>query len=308
LFEEAGFKVFRYGFEYLLPELAGEKSLQGTVVQFIKQQPDFVVLNKENEAFFIEVKFESNCVLEKDAFTYPGCYIVLLTKEGVLAQSTKYVQHKGWKFDCLNGFHPFKKISSELLKKYSETANKELDDKLWTALEYREFVKKKTGKNSIFNPGNAIEEVKPAPRVRFVIVPKTEEELLEIASGVNKPKKRIRLHSSRPQNSHRSRNHKRKSFGGRKGSKPANRAGKNSSFKSKQFNSNKDKSNFKGNKDNRKSDNKSNFNSKKDAVKTGNRTSAKKKFGKGSFKPRSPFKKKRFKSKPGSPHHSQSTH
>jgi len=309
LFEEAGFKVFRYSFEHLLPELAGEKSLRGPVAQFIKQQPDFVVLNKENEAFFIKVKFESNCVLEKDAFNYPDCYIVLLTKEGVLAQSTKYVQHKGWKFDCLNKFHPFKEISSELLKKYSGTANKKFDDKLWTALEYQEFVKKKTGKKPSSSPSNAIEEIKPSPTVKFVIVEKTEEEKLEIARGIVKPGKKIRRpHRDRSKSSHWSRSHKRKSFGGdRKGSKPSNSTGRNSSFKSKQFNSNKDNSKFKGNKGNSKSDNKRNFNKNKDAGKTGNNTSTKNKFGKSGFKPRSQFKKKRFNSKPNSPHHSQPT-
>ena len=294
LFKEAGFKVFRYGFEHLLPELASEKLLQGNVAGFIKQQPDFVVVNKENTAFFVEVKFESNCVLEKDAFNYPDCFVVLLTKEGVLAQNAKYVKHKGWKFDGLNEFHPFGEISKKLLEKYTEIAKKKLGEEIWTELDYFNFVKKKIGKPvRQVSDLTAISQDKPKPTVKFVVREKTEEEKLEIAKGIVKPEKKIRRpDKNRPQNNRWSRSHKRKSFGDKKDYRPVNRSfGKNNSTVKTKTSGDKNNNNYNSNKIN---SGKINFNR--------NKINNKNKFSKGNFRPRRPpFQKKRFNTKPQPP-------
>ncbi|MFC1742293.1 hypothetical protein ACFL3V_07195, partial [Nanoarchaeota archaeon] len=61
LFKEAGFKVIKYGYEHTVKELADRYNLiKGPAAQYIRHQPDFIVVNKKNEAFFIEVKHRSN--------------------------------------------------------------------------------------------------------------------------------------------------------------------------------------------------------------------------------------------------------
>jgi len=171
LFKEAGFKVYRYGYEHLLPELADrENLLQGRAAQFIRHQPDLVVVNKRNEAFFVEVKFRSNYILAKDIFNYPEGYVVLLTKGWVLAQSTRYIHQKGWNFASLNKMPPFRGISSELLGKYSKIIKRKLGDETWTGQKFENFFEKITGKkfvqpawptNALINPDRPKAKRKP---------------------------------------------------------------------------------------------------------------------------------------------------
>ena len=59
LFIRNGFSVFRYGMENTIPGIMELlKGVDGEVTKMIKRMPDFVV-QKENEAYFIEVKYRA---------------------------------------------------------------------------------------------------------------------------------------------------------------------------------------------------------------------------------------------------------
>ena len=60
MFKEAGFKVINQGYEYTVPALVDRYNpIQGKATEYIRHQPDFIVVNKRNEAFFVEVKFRT---------------------------------------------------------------------------------------------------------------------------------------------------------------------------------------------------------------------------------------------------------
>src|SRR3989344_3250845 len=84
MFEDLGFEVIPYGYEHTCPTLAKKDSLiKGNVKDIIRKSPDFIVVDKNKEANFIEVKFSADGVFEKDK-DYPyqqSCYIILLTKK-----------------------------------------------------------------------------------------------------------------------------------------------------------------------------------------------------------------------------------
>jgi hypothetical protein len=130
MFKEAGFKVIKYGYEYTVPQLANRNNLiKGKAAAFIRHQPDFIVVNKKNEAFFIEVKFRSKEIKpDKDIFNYPNCYVVLLTKSYILAQSTKYLFKKKIEFQPITKMPPFKNIPWEVLEKYIVATRRHLGD------------------------------------------------------------------------------------------------------------------------------------------------------------------------------------
>ncbi len=130
MFKEAGFKVVKYGYEYTVSELADRNNLiKGRAAEYIRHQPDFIIVNKENEAFFIEVKFRSTKIVpEKDIFPYPNCYVVLLSKSFILAQSTKYLFQYGARFQPITKLPPFKDIPYTIIKKYVDRVRRDLGD------------------------------------------------------------------------------------------------------------------------------------------------------------------------------------
>ncbi len=130
LFEEAGYEVIRYGYEYTVPRLARRKiKIIGEAADYIRHQPDFVVINKKNEAFFVEVKFRSSGVIKKEhMFYYPSCYVVFLTPTLILGQSLEKVYKYGDKFEMLNTLEPFKYIPSKLISKYVNKTRRMLGD------------------------------------------------------------------------------------------------------------------------------------------------------------------------------------
>jgi len=150
MFEEAGFKVYKYGYEHLLPELADKNNLlKGMAGQYIRHQPDFVIVNKRNEPAFIEVKFRSDYILQKDVFNYPECYVILLTKYTVLAQKAEYIYEKGWDFCSLNKFHYFESINEKLLEEYSKLVRRKLGDETWLGQTFENFFEKVTRKKFV---------------------------------------------------------------------------------------------------------------------------------------------------------------
>jgi hypothetical protein len=149
LFKEAGFKVVKYGYEHTVPDLADRNNLiKGRAADYIRHQPDFIVVNKRNEAFFVEVKHRSKVIMpEKDIFPYPNCYVVLLTKGAILAQSTDFLFRKGATFGLLKDMPPFTGISYELIEKYVMKLRRQLGDDTFVEQFMGKIVKKITNLN-----------------------------------------------------------------------------------------------------------------------------------------------------------------
>lgn len=150
LFREAGFEVINYGYEHTVPELLPERQdgvIKGKAAEYIRHQPDFVVVDKDNNAFFVEVKFRASEINpKKEIFPYPNCYVVLLTKDYILAQSTTNIfKSKGkLRFRYLNSFRPFKKISNQLIYKYTLKTRRALGEETWHGQQIARLFKKHT--------------------------------------------------------------------------------------------------------------------------------------------------------------------
>jgi hypothetical protein len=130
LFEEAGFKVIKYGYEHTVKELVSRYNpIQGPAADFIRHQPDFIVVNEDNEAFFVEVKYRKYGKIKKEhMFPYPSCYVVFLTKDFILAQDLERIYKYGYKFTFINRIAPFSKIPSTLIAKYVKIVRRKLGD------------------------------------------------------------------------------------------------------------------------------------------------------------------------------------
>jgi len=83
MFEDLGFEVIPYGYEHTCPTLAKkERLIKGDVKNHIRKAPDFIIVDKESNASFIEVKYRADGVYKKEKETdypYRECYIILLT-------------------------------------------------------------------------------------------------------------------------------------------------------------------------------------------------------------------------------------
>lgn len=82
MFEDLGFEVIPYGYEHTTPTIARkDRLIKGDVKNHIRKAPDFIVVDKEGEANFVEVKFRTDGVYKKETdYPYRECYIILLTK------------------------------------------------------------------------------------------------------------------------------------------------------------------------------------------------------------------------------------
>ncbi len=149
LFEEAGFEVVKYGYEHTVPELARRRvKIKGDTAGFVRHQPDFIVVNDKDEAFFVEVKFRKDGIIKKEhMFPYPCCYVVLLTKDFILAQDLEHIwQYGDNTFQPLNEMPPFKKIKSSLIFKHVKRVRRQLGDETLLSQKADEFITKVTKK------------------------------------------------------------------------------------------------------------------------------------------------------------------
>lgn len=164
LLTEAGFEVFPYGYEYTMPKLAKRPiKITGKAAEYIRHQPDFVIVNKRGEAFFVEVKYRSSSKIELEhIFNYPNSYVILLTKELIVAQSTRYIYRYGQAFNYLNNMPPFANIPIPLIRKYVERIKRTFGDETWLSQKTVQFVEEVAKK----------EFVKKAPK-RVTLVRKT---------------------------------------------------------------------------------------------------------------------------------------
>jgi len=134
LFREAGFQVIRYGYEHTVPQLCNRgEVIQGSSANYIRHMPDLVVVNRDNQAFFVEVKYRSDETLkDKDLFNYPCCYVVFLTSKGILAQDVQKLKGTSERnFISLNKLSPFEDISDELIEKFDKKIRRKLGKENW---------------------------------------------------------------------------------------------------------------------------------------------------------------------------------
>jgi hypothetical protein len=83
MFEDLGFEVIPYGYEHTCPTIANPKSLiKGEVSELIRKTPDFIIVDKNKNATFIEVKFRGDGIFKKELdYPYNDAYIILLTRD-----------------------------------------------------------------------------------------------------------------------------------------------------------------------------------------------------------------------------------
>jgi len=147
LFREAGFRVIRYGYEHTLPQLCNRgEIIQGASADYIRHMPDLVVINNNNQAFFVEVKYRTDETLkDKDLFNYPCCYVVLVSPNGILAQEVQKIKGTSMSnFIPLNQLSPFEYIPNELIVKFDEKVRRRLGNETWWGQFWKYHIKKKT--------------------------------------------------------------------------------------------------------------------------------------------------------------------
>jgi hypothetical protein len=83
MFEDLGFEVIPYGYEHTCPTIAKkDRLIKGDVRNQIRKAPDFIIVDKDGNANFIEVKYRADGIFKKETdYPYRECYIILLTKE-----------------------------------------------------------------------------------------------------------------------------------------------------------------------------------------------------------------------------------
>jgi hypothetical protein len=82
MFEDLGFEVISYGYEHTCPTIAKkDRLIKGDVKNHIRKAPDFIVVDRDGEAYFIEVKYRAEGVYKKEIdYPYRDCFIILLSK------------------------------------------------------------------------------------------------------------------------------------------------------------------------------------------------------------------------------------
>ena len=67
MFEDLNFEVIPYGYEHTCPTIAKkDRLIKGDVKNHIRKSPDFIIVDKECNANFIEVKFRANGEYKKE--------------------------------------------------------------------------------------------------------------------------------------------------------------------------------------------------------------------------------------------------
>ncbi|MDW7731950.1 MAG: hypothetical protein SCH66_05920 [Methanolobus sp.] len=87
LFLSLGYSVFRYGMENTVPGIMNLlKGVRSDVATNIRRMPDFVI-QKNNEVFFIEVKFRRSEEFKfkelPEDYPYENCYFVIVSKKHI---------------------------------------------------------------------------------------------------------------------------------------------------------------------------------------------------------------------------------
>jgi len=167
MFKEAGFKVVKYGYEHTVKTLADKNNLiKGRAADYIRHQPDFIVVNKNNEAFFVEVKHRSKAIMpSREIFPYPNCYVVLLTKGAILAQSTHFLFNKRASFGLLVDMPPFKDIPFPIIEKYIMKLRRQLGDDTLVKQFMGKLVERMTNRTLPVKPADPITIIGQGKRI-----------------------------------------------------------------------------------------------------------------------------------------------
>lgn len=121
---ELGFKVVRYGYEYLLPQLANpQKLLKGQAGEFVRNMPDFLIVDKEtNFAFLIEIKCSHYGELNENyRADFPETYIILVSPNEITIASNEYIMENPDNknpFQLLTEIGPFRDKDKSIIMKY----------------------------------------------------------------------------------------------------------------------------------------------------------------------------------------------
>src|SRR3989344_1173331 len=86
MMQDLGFKVIPYGYENTCPEIANPNNvIDGDIKQIIRQTPDFIIIDKNNKAHFLDVKFRADgCFKKNKDYPYPMAHVILLTGDGYI--------------------------------------------------------------------------------------------------------------------------------------------------------------------------------------------------------------------------------
>jgi hypothetical protein len=148
MFKKAGFKVKKAGYENTFTDLADKNNLlKGPAGQLIRHHPDLIVIDKQNNAYFVEVKFRKYGVIDqKDLFNYPETQVILFTKDSIHCQNLKDIHKHGKKFLSLRSLKPFSDIPQSLIDKYTKKVKRTLGDENFFGQLIEEFSQKIVGK------------------------------------------------------------------------------------------------------------------------------------------------------------------
>ena len=120
MFSEMDYKVVRFGYENIMPELANKNNLiKGRVSDEIRSMPDFVVVDRKNNyAYYLEVKYRENNEFKIDPdYLFDDAFIVLVGPDKIKMQMAKKLK-AGEPFIFLHKCPYFKSISKEIVLDY----------------------------------------------------------------------------------------------------------------------------------------------------------------------------------------------
>ncbi len=89
MFSAMGYKVFRSGMEYILPEFGkiGELNKQGEVATLIRRMPDFILYRQGLDPFFVEVKYSRDgTVTLIEGYPFPHAFWLVVSPTSILIQ------------------------------------------------------------------------------------------------------------------------------------------------------------------------------------------------------------------------------
>ncbi len=148
MFEDLDFEVIPYGYEHTCPTIAKKEHLiKGDVKNHIRKAPDFIIVDKDGNANFIEVKFRTNGEYKKDTdYPYRDCYIILLSKDYIGVEQYKNLDDEitmtsknfdphyklqgsgDGNFKSLLDVPLFKELDKEIILAYRNLLNKYMKD------------------------------------------------------------------------------------------------------------------------------------------------------------------------------------
>ncbi|MEK6909335.1 MAG: hypothetical protein AABX23_04765 [Nanoarchaeota archaeon] len=138
MFEDLGFEVIPYGYENTCPTLARkERLLKGDVKNHIRKAPDFIIVDKEGNANFVEVKYRTDGIYKKETdYPYRDCYIILLTNKYIGIEQYKNLDDEA----SLNGDNFGSNLNGSFKSLMNMSLFKNLDKNV--VLSYRDLLVK----------------------------------------------------------------------------------------------------------------------------------------------------------------------